>query len=875
MSNTAAVVFLGTPHRGSSAAGVGEIARKAASMILMMETSPAILQSLSLKNSDLERCQEVFSSLWHKYNFQVKTFQEGLPLRVSFGLGQSQISKIVPSISSSLGDHRERAETLDADHRSMCRYASMGDPNYQKISRELVAICQRTRKRTTAAGEAKRQMLIQDSYAELHLLFTELYFKGMHRRQHGISTPAENTCQWLTHTVAYKKWTERTEVDQHFGILQIVGKLGSGKSTLMRHMLETARVSTGTISPCILGFFFDGQSDELARSAEGLFRSLLHQLAIAHPSCLDILDDIPTLDLGADAVASEFQMVLEAIFSSRPFAPENTTIFIDALDECSVGDLSVVTRFLHNISSTAFSNGIQLRVLVSRREHTAVIIHRISLIVRMEDSNTYDIREYTRQKLALVATISPSDATYLENRIAERSNGIFLWTVLATERLLKDAENGKSVRYILARIGTLPAGLEDLFTTVLKGIDPEDQAIALRLFQWSILATGRLRLREWHHILAFIRRPHPTSLAGWEASDFYTETDDQLERQIRSLSQGLVEITACTHAPEESSDVGSVLAGAGSLDSTSGESRAVQPIHEAAKKFFLGAFASASLGQPEGYDFVGHGHLHIAEVCFDYLMISELDRLAAARKRLRDNSYSARKLWRRESYSPDRLRRRRSTSDISFMSSASTSASYPYPKFQWGIDEEEVPERRLESGSPGNMKPKSPAPESTEISASRQSSSAPLDQQGDKILDYLKFSEPPEKHAGELDPYGWDHQSRLNNGEARDADSSSSLASLASQTLSQTLEEYPALASYAINSSVLHLKAAHRAGVDPSELLWKLEVEGRWNRWYDLQEGVTRETDFTGLMKELDIESWFRYRPYRFGVLVERGVKLE
>ena len=84
---------MGTPHRGSAAAGIGEIARKAAS-VLLMDTNSRILDSLALKNSDLKRCQEVFSSLWLKHNFSVKTFQEGLPLKLPIRLGQSRMSKV-------------------------------------------------------------------------------------------------------------------------------------------------------------------------------------------------------------------------------------------------------------------------------------------------------------------------------------------------------------------------------------------------------------------------------------------------------------------------------------------------------------------------------------------------------------------------------------------------------------------------------------------------------------------------------------------------------------------------------------------------------------------------------------------------------------
>ncbi len=102
-----------------------------------MDTNARILDSLSLKNSDLERCQDVFSSLWLKHNFRVKTFQEGLPLKLPFRLGQSRMSKVVPDTSSCLGDSRERAETLDGDHREMCRFANGQDPNFMKVGAEL------------------------------------------------------------------------------------------------------------------------------------------------------------------------------------------------------------------------------------------------------------------------------------------------------------------------------------------------------------------------------------------------------------------------------------------------------------------------------------------------------------------------------------------------------------------------------------------------------------------------------------------------------------------------------------------------------------------------------------------------------------------
>jgi hypothetical protein len=88
IASTAAVMFLGTPHRGSvEMANIGDTVRKVAKTILRMDTSPALLSALGLDSTELERCQEAFSRLWSSYDFKVKTFQEGLGLS-PFNLGR-------------------------------------------------------------------------------------------------------------------------------------------------------------------------------------------------------------------------------------------------------------------------------------------------------------------------------------------------------------------------------------------------------------------------------------------------------------------------------------------------------------------------------------------------------------------------------------------------------------------------------------------------------------------------------------------------------------------------------------------------------------------------------------------------------------------
>ncbi|KAF7556550.1 hypothetical protein G7Z17_g1289 [Cylindrodendrum hubeiense] len=138
VKSTAAVVFLGTPHRGSpDLSALGAWARSVLSAFRFQTTS-RILDILGLKTTDLERSQESFSGLWFKYNFRVKTFQEAFGLRgINLGvLG----NKVVPDTSSLIEDQREHAETFQTNHMDMCRFTGRDDPNFVKVVGELRSI---------------------------------------------------------------------------------------------------------------------------------------------------------------------------------------------------------------------------------------------------------------------------------------------------------------------------------------------------------------------------------------------------------------------------------------------------------------------------------------------------------------------------------------------------------------------------------------------------------------------------------------------------------------------------------------------------------------------------------------------------------------
>lgn len=122
----------------------------------------------------------------------------------------------------------------------------------------------------------------------------------------------------------------------------------------------------------------------------------------------------------------------------------------------------------------------------------------------------------------------------------------------------------------------VPPALESMFSQLMRQTPAQEVTMTLRFFQWLVFMSKPLRLREWHHILAFMPRRRPASLGVWRRSDHYTESDEQLEKGIRLISKGLAEVTSPVPEAQvrgKHQDNVSMRARAGSLDAQYGESR--------------------------------------------------------------------------------------------------------------------------------------------------------------------------------------------------------------------------------------------------------------------------------------------------------------
>ena len=361
-----------------------------------------------------------------------------------------------------------------------------------------------------------------------------LHFTEMYWRRNDIVDPAPATCAWILDHTRYHKW-----LDQRHGLLWIKGNPGSGKSTVLKHVLETAEREPKQ-KFILASFFFNGRGAPIQRNVLGLFRSLLHQILQQNRA---LLSDLTSLynnksetegQYGIDWTWNENQ--LQSFFKSNVVHTARThkmRIYIDALDECGQDTALDLVEFFR-----CFADPIS--ICFSCRHYPFVALEGGDE-VRVEDENKQDINIYVQNLLE--AHIQSADvAEAIRDEVASRSRGNFQWVVLVMLRVLKLYKSRKSMVTILAMIRRIPAKLSELYTDILEGIEGHERAQSLHFMQWICFAFRPLTLTELRFALAVTADTSYKSIQQCQSSESYVETDEDMKLRICDLSTGLAEV---------------------------------------------------------------------------------------------------------------------------------------------------------------------------------------------------------------------------------------------------------------------------------------------------------------------------------------------
>lgn len=453
-----------------------------------------------------------------------------------------------------------------------------------------------------------------------------LWFSGMGSRHAKIEGPCPDTTKWLFEHHTYQKWQMPIQTWTAHNLLWLKGNPGTGKSVLLKEACRQTSIVEAPNQHPVAAFFFNAKGHKLEQNPIGMLRSLLYQLltqnrrylrklshAAAEIAVLSIGSPDPEYAWNLDNLQDTLKTLLSDVSSGT------ATIFVDALDECSAEDIRRQTAFWLDLPETT-----RARVCISCR-HFPNISTGQSPIIAVERYNTKDIGLYVDRRLQRCVHHVPEEFQTLANEVSRRAQGAFLWAVLVLDDLIEAFDEGQNIAYLRKRLDDVPSGLALLFDHILDKIPEQQQWLSFATMSWAALSRKPLRVEEWYHVMAIIQEPPIASIGRWRGSETSIDSDLQLERRLRVMSRGLVEISGSSK--DEKSEDGSSHASAGSLNLEVGSSRFVQVIHSSISQHLQ------SGAQATGFqDSLVRGHLRILNDCLRYIMLTDLDEFVKARQ---------------------------------------------------------------------------------------------------------------------------------------------------------------------------------------------------------------------------------------------------
>ena len=427
----------------------------------------------------------------------------------------------------------------------------------------------------------------------------------MDYRHQEIRKAFPGSCTWIFHNESYQKW-----INEDRGLLWIKGKPGSGKSTVIKRILDSfaKQKAFGQIQ---LYFFFHRRGDPLQYTQLGMLRTILYQLLSQVASVRRIFNtawEEKTRVQGGERYARNWQLEeLRDLFSSLLLAATedgNIRIFVDALDEAGEEPAKDLLSYFYGLSDEVRESEACVSICFSCRKYP-VFANNSGLEIWVDNGNYNDITAYTVAELdrQLVKDSSHQNVVdVLQADFARKASGVFLWASLMIPVVVKQYNDGEYLESIRQRLNRVPSDLSHIYEYILtKVVDPEKRLRTLRLMQWIFLAERPLSHLEIHHAIASddFARQSPQYLA--KSLEDLINTDTQIEKSILSLSGGLAEIKYDRPTRRRKSRV--------------------QFIHESVNdflrkdKFKLLSFAFRS-------DPIGESHYRLCLSCLNYLRVS-------------------------------------------------------------------------------------------------------------------------------------------------------------------------------------------------------------------------------------------------------------
>ncbi|GAB1317198.1 hypothetical protein MFIFM68171_07408 [Madurella fahalii] len=638
---TSAVVFLGSPHRGTEHCNLGDAIKSMASVTLPIDPNDPVLSELCGADSiEVELGRQTFVRLWNDYNFRVKTFQESvIP---SYSHPELRAETTIRRLASFIGDPRENAETIGALHDNICKFASAEDLGYRALVKSLAAFI-------AAEEDARHVLSTKETECLSALVQPQLILSETHP-----ATSYPGTCLWLYDLHDFQAWHHRSGPSK-YRILWIRGESGCGKTILLRSLRRRLERQWGPAGASFIwstaggydatSVFFPGISrQQQEASPASVYRSLLSQLFLLDPRlrrALLKLYNYPRSDPRTFDDAQVVSFFADYYVNHRIETPARRTfIFVEIADDAGQ---AYVRELLGRLSQLARNS--EFSICVASAYHPEIDDDK-TISIPMHLRNTDDILRYVN--LNLVAEWEERNRIVM--CIGQKSGGVFLWAEIVVNILNAAIIEGATQEMIEYTLEEVPGDLHGLYEWMLSTLNEREKAESLILFQWVILAAQPMRLND---LFTAIRLTDPDPFASYQElgpfmalnigkpfsmrdlrqlrnSEITSDTPDQFHRWLRARSIGLLELKSDNDDDNRQPVTNEPL----------GLQR-VQPIHSSVRSFFLsgrGFACLASVNPPisaslSPTDFIDISHYALLRACLTYLNMRDFESLGPSKRR--------------------------------------------------------------------------------------------------------------------------------------------------------------------------------------------------------------------------------------------------
>jgi NACHT domain-containing protein len=556
--------------------------------------------------------------------------------------------------------------TQDLLQTSMANLVTMLSASQDTIKALVVLESVKTR---THAERLHQTSLATRAADEIRDRFVKsLWFQDINARRAAIEDAHLGTFEWLFESEEPEKAASfKTWILSDGPIFWISGKPGSGKSTLMKFLVDnpqTKRLFQTALPECAIYsyFLFNPASDRLQKSLKGLLCTLTHQILEANPDLVaKLLQKYPGFSKNVSISDWEVKHLQEIFTECLKMHQYPICLIIDGLDEIDKNDdpYELVSRI-----RDASSWRRDLKVCVSSRPEPAfkASLGNVSLL-RLQDLTGNDIRKTAEDLLdESFPSLSKKkfvNKTAILNELTRKANGVFLWLRVALRSLRRGFTVFEDEQELLQRLCVLPDDLDSLYQAMWRRLG-DDQSLyrAQAAFYFRIILDWN---RLYNHFPISLTSFHMLMVLDPSARDrVFAEKEraietgalfqplEKLNHQLEFQCAGLVELLEPTYYPHRFID------GDVSLRDLFDEKSSVrifhlQFIHRTAQDFLL---TSASGQELLGYCALSKKEIttlvNKAELCKALLCRAERHRGWYNTRRLHFHSNFGRREWRIE-----------------------------------------------------------------------------------------------------------------------------------------------------------------------------------------------------------------------------------